>query len=97
MLCPRWDLPIHRRGAISMASEEMTAVFDLAAGAVAYDRVVAARLSRLNAPFRRQGSGQESLPGVDGAWLHDLLPTRRSTRGPGTSELGHCLIVKLHV
>src|SRR3546814_17963462 len=89
MLCPRWDLPIHRRGAISMASEEVTAVLDLAPADDGYDRVVAPRLSGLNAHFRRQGSGQESLPGVDGACIHHPQPSLARAQAQAHSTQEH--------
>jgi hypothetical protein len=51
MLCPLWDLPLVRRGAIALSSDEANAVFAPPDTGV-YDEVVRIRVSRANAPFR---------------------------------------------
>ncbi len=73
MLCPRFDLPLARRGTISLSNSEIEAVFGDAAAS--FDVVVAERLSRMNVPFRtKTGSrrprktepGKQSpLPGLE--------------------------------
>jgi hypothetical protein len=67
MLCPRWDLPIYRRGAVSLTPAEMEAIFGRSAGPESYEDLVSRRLSRLNAPFRQQTTDQDRLPGFDDA------------------------------
>jgi len=49
MLAPRWDLPVHRRGAIALNKNEINALFDpeYLSG---LDSLVALRVARMNAP-----------------------------------------------
>jgi hypothetical protein len=54
MLCPRWDLPLSRRGAVPLPAREVNAIFDNDASA-AFGEVLAERLSRMNAPFAGSG------------------------------------------
>ena len=64
MLCPIWDLPIARRGAISLTPEEANAVFDPIQTSQ-FDAVLRRRVSRMMAPSfgkRSPYSALESLP-----------------------------------
>ena len=73
MLCPRFDLPLARRGTIALSTSEVEAIFG--DSTESFDSVVAERLSRMNAPFRgktkARGSRkvlhgkQTSLPGLE--------------------------------
>lgn len=73
MLCPRFDLPLSRRGTIALSSDEVEAIFG--AQAENFDAILAERLVRMNAPFRRRargkggpsqgGEGQSVLPGLE--------------------------------
>lgn len=73
MLCPRFDLPLSRRGTVALSPDEVEAIFGEAADT--YDTVVSQRLARMNAPFRAVkraktggtdgGTGQGQLPGLD--------------------------------
>ena len=49
MLCPIWDLPIARRGAISLTPEEANSIFD-PGHAGHFDAVLRRRVSRMTAP-----------------------------------------------
>jgi hypothetical protein len=60
MLCPRWDLPIARRGAIALSASEADAIFD-AERAGTYDAVVRQRVQRATVPFSDEGLAQGSL------------------------------------
>ena len=62
MLCPRWDLPISRRGAISLSKAEVNAIF-YPLREVEFDTVIRDRLGRMMAPFRSSSSASEALPG----------------------------------
>ena len=72
MLAPRWDLPVYRRGAIALTTEEIRAVFDTAYSTTFKD-VLARRISRMTAPFfgKKQNRTndprptQDRLPGID--------------------------------
>ena len=64
MLCPMWDLPIARRGAISLTPEEVDAVFD-PNHTSRFDAVLRRRVSRMTAPTfgkRATQSAGGSLP-----------------------------------
>ena len=64
MLCPIWDLPVARRGAISLTPEEVDAVFDPIRTSQ-FDAVLRRRVSRMMAPTfgkRSPYSALESLP-----------------------------------
>lgn len=71
MLCPRFDLPLSRRGTIALSSEEVEAIFGTQSEN--FDSVLGERLQRMNAPFKRRprgksGSddeGQSILPGLE--------------------------------
>ena len=68
MLCPRYDLPLARRGTIPLSPSEIAAIFG--ADTAKFESVVAARLSRMNAPFERSKrnkseSAQSVLPGLE--------------------------------
>jgi hypothetical protein len=61
MLSPRWNLPIARRGAVRLSSNEMNAIFD-PTHFNEFRSVVRGRLRRMNAPFGRgPDSTQETL------------------------------------
>jgi hypothetical protein len=64
MLCPRFDLPLSRRGTVALAAVEMEAIFGRAPDA--FDDILAQRLVRMNAPFRTakrgKGGGHDSGP-----------------------------------
>jgi hypothetical protein len=70
MLCPRFDLPISRRGTVSLKPVEVEAIFGEATEQ--FDSLLADRLLGMNAPFvrakrRKSGNesfGQERLPGL---------------------------------
>lgn len=64
MLAARWDLPIYRRGVLSLTSDEVDAVFQ---GGEQYERVVKARLARVNAPFESNGAAEQGDDGLFGA------------------------------
>ncbi len=49
MLAPRWDLPISRRGAIALKTDEIDSIFDTEKVAD-YDKKTKIRISRMNAP-----------------------------------------------
>ena len=63
MLCPIWDLPIARRGAISLTPEEVNAIFD-PDHADQFDSVLRQRVSRVMAPSfgKRSTRSTGSLP-----------------------------------
>jgi len=73
MLCPRFDLPLSRRGTIALSSEEVEAIFG--GQPEHFDALLGERLVRMNAPFRRRsrdkggsspgGEGQSVLPGLE--------------------------------
>jgi hypothetical protein len=50
MLCPRWDLPIARRGAIALSAEEANAIFD-SDFSDQFEGLMKERVSRMMAPF----------------------------------------------
>jgi hypothetical protein len=50
MLCPRWDLPLVRRGAITLSAEEANAIFD-SSESESYSRIKRARVRRATVPF----------------------------------------------
>ncbi len=56
MLCPRFDLPLARRGTISLSTDEIECIFG--AHTERFDGVLGERLQRMNAPFRRRGRGK---------------------------------------
>jgi hypothetical protein len=58
MLCPRFDLPLARRGTIALSTSEAEAIFGEASES--FDSVVAERLSRMNAPFRGKNGARRS-------------------------------------
>jgi hypothetical protein len=65
MLCPRWDLPLARRGTIALSPAEANAIFD-PVRIEAYEAVVRARVARATVPFSKPDHpavAQESLPG----------------------------------
>lgn len=70
MLSPRYDLPLSRRGAIELSTDEAAAIFGERAGE--FDKILRARVSRMNAPFQRhrrrkesRGGGESRLPGFE--------------------------------
>lgn len=79
MLAPKFDLPLSRRGTVSLTPSEMNALFDPASSDVELRQVQRARLTALNAPFghlRAAGvdralpaasPGQDELPGFRNA------------------------------
>jgi hypothetical protein len=74
MLAPQWDLPIYRRGAVGLGTDEVDAVFDREF-AGKFKEVLRIRVERMTAPRFGKGtkSGgkhvpqpeQPSLPGFD--------------------------------
>jgi len=50
MLCPRWDLPIYRRGILALTPGELNAIFD-PAFAEGFQGLLEARIARMTAPF----------------------------------------------
>jgi hypothetical protein len=73
MLCPRFDLPLSRRGTVALSVEEVEAIFGIEPDS--FDAVLRERLARMNAPFRRRprgkggsspaGGTQNVLPGLE--------------------------------
>lgn len=69
MLCPRFDLPLSRRGTVALGAEEVEAIFG--ESSASFETLLDDRLSRMNAPFRRParersgGREQKSLPGME--------------------------------
>ena len=61
MLCPIWDLPIARRGSISLAPEEVDAVFD-PSRTTQFDAVLRRRVSRMMAPTFGKRAGDSDSP-----------------------------------
>jgi hypothetical protein len=61
MLCPRWDLPIGRRGALPLGSQDAKAVFS-EQNDEAFDRMRRTRVARATVPFRAEKKeAQETL------------------------------------
>jgi hypothetical protein len=58
MLAPRWDLPIYRRGAVSLNSEEVNSIFD-PADTGKFDKLSGERIERMTAPFFGKNSRKE--------------------------------------
>lgn len=59
MLAPRWDLPVNRRGDISLSSEEVNSIFDDDCSDE-FDRYANIRISRMTAPsFKSAGDADE--------------------------------------
>ena len=52
LLCPLWDLPIARRGAIGFNTDELNVIFD-PHETPRYRQVIGLRLARMNVPFNR--------------------------------------------
>jgi hypothetical protein len=63
MLCPRWDLPVASRGVLPISKELANAILD-PREADKFDDLMRARLRPMNAPFGREGSKQQMLPGM---------------------------------
>jgi hypothetical protein len=53
MLCPRWDLPLVRRGVLGLAPDEARAIFS-EASSESFEDCRRVRLARSNAPFGRK-------------------------------------------
>jgi hypothetical protein len=70
MLCPRWDLPVFRRGTLAFSASEVSALFEDAAPD-AFDKLLATRIGRMTAPmFGKKSSApvdQPKLPGLSDA------------------------------
>ena len=64
MLCPRWNLPIARRGAIRLNNQELTAIFD-PADAENFRPLLRLRLATMNAPFIRESPQQPVQPSLN--------------------------------
>ena len=65
MLCPRWDLPIYRRGTTPLTAREANAIFD-PTHAMGLRQVIGKRLRSMNPPFLRgrgASADQETLFG----------------------------------
>ncbi len=60
LLAPIWDLPISRRGSVSLSEAEGNAIFDFSASEDAFNRVLRDRLKRLEAPFGRESEDNQS-------------------------------------
>ena len=65
MLSPRYDLPLARRGTVGLNKREVQAIF--VEGGDEFQAVVAERMARMNAPFRKKDpdAKQNSLPGLE--------------------------------
>jgi hypothetical protein len=65
MLSPRYDLPLARRGTVGLNKREVEAIF--IEGGEEFDAIVADRMARMNAPFRKKepGAKQSTLPGLE--------------------------------
>jgi len=62
MICPIWELPIYRRGTLSLSTSEVNAIFDRDQ-AEKYDDLVRARLARMTAPgFGRRPTNNPNTP-----------------------------------
>src|SRR6266540_141960 len=66
MLCPRFDLPLSRRGTIAFSVDEVESIFGIKPES--FDAVLGERLVRMNAPFKRRprGKGGSSSSGGEG-------------------------------
>jgi hypothetical protein len=51
MLCPRWDLPVYRRGVLSLSAAEAASIFNEPDNEP-FDRLRKARVARATVPFR---------------------------------------------
>jgi hypothetical protein len=60
MLAPLWDLPIYRRGALPIDPELMEAIFD-PASVPKFDKLLAKRISGMNAPFHDKKPTEREL------------------------------------
>ena len=65
MLCPRWNLPLSRRGTIAFTADEANAIFSLDSDTTPYQQVLDKRLSKLNAPFAGISKTGQPLPGFE--------------------------------
>jgi len=71
MLCPRWDLPIQRRGTIALNPDEINCIFD-DDYSQNYEHLVRARINRMTAPYfgkknvedLQHSADQHKLPGL---------------------------------
>jgi hypothetical protein len=63
MLAPRWDLPLVRRGAISLTSSDANSIF-CSGFKESYDGFVRNFKSRVNFPFRGAPEGNENQLGL---------------------------------
>lgn len=71
MLCPRWDLPIQRRGAIALNSDEINSIFDEDYSSE-YEILLRRRVDRMTGPYFGKKVGkrhhsdntQHKLPGL---------------------------------
>ena len=64
LLSPRWDLPIARRGAVSLSAEEVNGIFD-PSQQNEFTRILSRRLERMNVPFRQRDSETVSQGRLD--------------------------------
>jgi hypothetical protein len=73
MLAPRWDLPVHRRGAIALNPDEINSIFD-PSHVDRFDELKRIRVERMTAPLfgkkvngkARDEQSQPHLPGFTG-------------------------------
>jgi hypothetical protein len=66
MLAPRWDIPMSKRGDITLSPEEVEAIF-VSANDEAFKKIKAKRLERMLAPFDEKTtkpSNEPTLPGM---------------------------------
>jgi len=66
MLAPRWDIPISKRGDITLSPEEVEAIF-VSANADEFKKIKSKRLERMLAPFDEKTtkpSNEPTLPGM---------------------------------
>lgn len=61
MLCPLWDLPIYRRGAVALRAHEVDAIFD-PDKADAFNTVARTRVQRMTAPYFGSSAAQDNEP-----------------------------------
>lgn len=62
LLSPRWDLPVARRGAVRLSSDEVNAIFDPDM-ANQFESILNVRLARMNPPFGHPRSTKSDLQG----------------------------------
>ena len=61
LLSPKWDLPVYRRGTISLKPDEIDAIFDDSCKEL-FSKVLSSRISRMTAPYFGKRNNKETLP-----------------------------------